>query len=316
MEVFTMYNILTSTENMSNEEWHSYRNKGIGGSDVSVICGINKYKSIVELWMEKTNQIEVKQAGEAAYWGNIMEPLIRTEFTNRTNIDVSIVKAILQHPIHNFMLANLDGIINDSIVGECIFEAKTASVYKQDDWMDDKIPEEYMLQIQHYMAVTGYNRTFITVLIGGNKFEYKLIERDDELIEMIIKLEEDFWNHVLNNTPPPLDGSEASTKLLNQLYPNSKETLKKSLPDEAIDLIMQYSDSKEKESQSSEKKDEAANKLKALLGDFECGVINDKTITWKSVTSEKFDTKKFQIDNPELYKNYLLKSSCRRFSIK
>lgn len=311
-----MYNILTSTENMSNEEWHSYRNKGIGGSDVSVICGINKYKSIIQLWMEKTNQNEVKQAGEAAYWGNIMEPIIRSEFTNRTNITVSIVKAILQHPTHDFMLANVDGMINDTIVGECIFEAKTASVFKQDDWVDDKIPEEYMLQIQHYMAVTGYNRTFIAVLIGGNKFEYKLIERDDELIEMIIKLEEDFWNHVLSNTMPPLDGSEASTKLLNQLYPNSKETLKKYLPDESIDLIMQYMDSKEKESQASEKKDEAANKLKALLGDFEYGVINDKTITWKSVTSEKFDAKKFQIDNPELYKNYIHKSNCRRFIIK
>lgn len=311
-----MYKILASTENMSKDDWLKYRNKGIGGSDVSVICGINKYKSTVELWMEKTNQIDAKEAGEAAFWGNIMEPIIREEFTRRSKIEVSIVNAILQHSKYDFMLANLDGVINDPIAGECIFEAKTASVYKQDAWEDDRVPEEYMLQIQHYMAVTGYNRTFIAVLIGGNQFKYKMIEKDDEIISMLIKIENDFWQHVINRTPPPMDGSEASTKLLNKLYPNSCDALKVALPEEAIDLITQYTISKEQEVEAGEKKDEATNKLKALLGDNECGVIDDKTITWKSVTSEKFDNKRFQIDNLDLYKNYLVKSSCRRFTIK
>ena len=48
-----MARILTSTENMPYEEWLEYRRKGIGGSDASVVCGINKYKSPVELWLEK-----------------------------------------------------------------------------------------------------------------------------------------------------------------------------------------------------------------------------------------------------------------------
>lgn len=203
--------ILVSTKDLSREDWLKFRNKGIGGSDVAAICGLNKYKSPVEIWMEKTGQIKPKQAGEAAYWGTIMEPIIRDEFTLRTNLQVKIVKAILKHPQYDYMLANVDGIINDSLTGDCIFEAKTASIFKQDEWEDDKIPEAYMLQIQHYMAVTGYNRTFIAVLLGGNQFKYKMIERDDELIDMIIKLEADFWNHVINNMPPEMDGSEASS---------------------------------------------------------------------------------------------------------
>jgi putative phage-type endonuclease len=311
-----MKNVLVSTVNMSTADWHNYRNKGIGGSDVSVLCGINKYKSAVELWMEKTGQIEPKEAGEAAYWGTVMEPIIRKEFARRTNLKVKIVKAILKHPKHSFMLANVDGVIKDAICGECIFEAKTASVFKQNDWEDDKIPEEYMLQIQHYMAVTGYNRTFIAVLIGGNQFKCKSIERDDELIEMIIRLEADFWDHVLNNTPPELDGSQASSELLSRLYPESDNNHKIILPEEAKDLIIQYELGKEKEKIAAEIKDEATNKLKALLGENECGVIEDKLITWKSVTSERFDTKKFQAENSDVYKNYISKSSSRRFSIK
>jgi putative phage-type endonuclease len=311
-----MKDVLVSTVNMSTADWHKYRNTGIGGSDVSVLCGINKYKSAVELWMEKTGQIKPKEAGEAAYWGTIMEPLIRNEFSKRTNLKVKLVKAILKHPNHSFMLANVDGVIKDPIYGECIFEAKTASVFKQNDWEDDKIPEEYMLQIQHYMAVTGYNRTFIAVLIGGNQFKFKTIERDDDLIEMIIKLEEDFWKHVLDNTPPELDGSQASSELLSRLYPESNNNHKILLPEEAKDLIIQYELGKEKEKVATEIKDEAVNKLKSLLGDNECGVIEDRQITWKSVSSERFDAKKFQLENSEVYKNYISKSSSRRFSIK
>lgn len=310
-----MSDILVNTENLSNEEWLEWRNQGLGGSDIATICGLNKYKSPIELWLEKTGQIESKPAGEAAYWGTIMEPVIRQEFTQRTNLEVRLVLAILKHPIHNFMLANLDGVIDDPLCGECIFEAKTASVYKLNEWQDG-IPEGYMLQIQHYMYVTGYKRTFIAVLIGGNQFKYKTIERDDELIDMIIKLETNFWNYVTSNTPPPMDGSEASSELLNRLYPECKNKSKILLPPDASDLINQYELGKQKEKDASEMKDEASNKLKDLLADNEIGIINDKTVTWKNVSTERFNTKKFQEENLDTYKNYLAKSSSRRFSIK
>ena len=146
--------VLASTENMSYEDWLEHRKLGIGGSDASVVCGINKYKSPVELWMDKTGQIPPQEAGEAAYWGTQLEAIIRDEFTKRTGIEVSKPTVILQSEEHPFMLANLDGICEVPDVGTCIFEAKTASAYKAGEW-DDAIPDEYQLQIQHYMAVTG-----------------------------------------------------------------------------------------------------------------------------------------------------------------
>ena len=74
--------VLVSTEGMSYSDWLDYRRRGIGGSDASVICGINRYKSPVELWMEKTNQLQVQESGEAAYWGTQLEPFVRAEFTS------------------------------------------------------------------------------------------------------------------------------------------------------------------------------------------------------------------------------------------
>ena len=47
-----------STKNLSHADWLRYRTMGIGGSDVSVIAGINPYKSAYQLWLEKTGQTE------------------------------------------------------------------------------------------------------------------------------------------------------------------------------------------------------------------------------------------------------------------
>lgn len=206
--------ILVSTENMPYEDWLHYRKLGIGGSDASVVCGINRYKSPVELWMDKTDQLPYQEAGEAAYWGTQLESLVRSEFTKRTGIEVEQVHQLLQSEERPFMLANLDGICEHPDYGPVIFEAKTASAYKASEW-EDSIPDEYLLQIQHYMSVTGYSGAYIAVLIGGNTFRWKFIERDEELIAAMIELEADFWNHVQNNTPPPLDGSGASARFLS-----------------------------------------------------------------------------------------------------
>lgn len=147
--------IVTSTENLSYEEWLEFRKTGIGGSDASVVCEMNRYKSPVELWMEKTNRQPPQEAGESAYWGTQLEPIVREEFSKRTGLEVKLAKCILQSEEHSFMQANLDGVCHDPNFGDCIFEAKTASAFKTGEW-ENSIPDEYMLQIQHYMAVTGF----------------------------------------------------------------------------------------------------------------------------------------------------------------
>lgn len=311
-----MIDVMKSTKKMTKEEWLNFRNKGIGGSDVATICGLNKYKSPLQLWLEKTEQVEPLEAGEAAYFGTLLEPIIREEFARRSGLKVDIINSMLKHPIFDFMLANVDGVVIDQDNSKAIFEAKTASVFKSEQWEDNKIPEEYMLQIQHYMAVTGFSKTYIACLIGGNKFIYKEIKRDDELIDMIIQLEFNFWECVKNNVPPKIDGSESSSDLMSRLYPNANKDRSIILPDEAQQLVEQYNSSKEQEKLFSEKKEEAANMLKQMIGDNEVGVINDIKVSWKNVITERLDTKKLKAEKPEIYGEYVSSSSSRRFSIK
>ena len=307
--------VLVSTENMPYEDWLEYRKQGIGGSDASVVCGINRYKSPVELWMEKTGQLPHQEAGEAAYWGTQLEPFVRAEFTKRTGIEVSRRNELLQSEEHPFMLANLDGICEVPDVGPCIFEAKTASAYKIGEW-EDAIPDEYALQLAHYMAVTGYAGAYIAVLIGGNTFKWKFIERDEELISMLIQLETDFWNHVQDGTPPPLDGSDASAKFLAERFSNSTPRSHITLPDTAANLLAQYDEACEELEAVTERKQKAENLLKEMIGENEVGTAGDRVITWKSVSQERLDSKTLRAEHPVLYKKYVNQTSYRRFSVK
>ena len=307
--------VLVSTENMPYEEWLEYRKQGIGGSDASVVCGINRYKSPVELWLEKTDQMPSQEAGEAAYWGTQLEPFVRAEFTKRTGIEVRHRSELLQSEEHPFMLANLDGVCEVPDVGTCVFEAKTASAYKAGEW-EDTIPDEYMLQVQHYMAVTGYAGTYIAVLIGGNTFKWRFVERDEELISMLIELEANFWEHVQNGTPPPLDGSDASKKFLSERFPSSTPQSHITLPDTAADLLAQYDEACAQLETVTEKKQKAENLLKEMMGENEVGTAGGRVVTWKSVAQERLDSKTLKAEHPALCKKYTSKTSYRRFTIK
>lgn len=307
--------VLITTEDLPHVDWLEYRKTGIGGSDASVVCGISRYKSPVELWMEKTGQLPPQEAGEAAYWGTMLESVVREEFTKRTGIEVSKPSVILQSEEHPFMLANVDGICKHPELGACIFEAKTASAYKAGEW-EDTIPDEYMCQVQHYMAVTGYQGAYIAVLIGGNTFRWKFVERDEELISMLLELESAFWNHVQDCTPPPLDGSDASKKFLSERFPSSTPSSHITLPDAAADLLAQYDEACEELEIITEKKQKAENLLKEMMGSNEVGVAGGRVITWKNVAQERLDSKTLKAEHPALCKKYTSKTSYRRFTIK
>ncbi|WP_378210045.1 YqaJ viral recombinase family nuclease [Anoxybacteroides rupiense] len=307
--------VLANTNEMSHEEWLEARRKGIGGSDAAAIAGLNKWKSPVAVYLEKIGQApEESVSSEAAYWGTMLEDVVAQEFSKRTGLKVRRKNAILQHPEHPFMLANIDRLIVGEKAG---LECKTASEYLKDEWKDDEIPTQYLIQCQHYMAVTGYDAWWIAVLIGGNKFVYKKIERDEDIIQYLIQIESDFWNnHVLKKNPPMFDGSEASSELLKTLYPAAKFNEDIELPPDAAALISEYEQAKQEEEEAAARRKEAENQLKAMLGDYEKAFAGERIVTWKNVCSSRVDSKLLKEKYPEIYREVARESVSRRFSIK
>lgn len=306
---------LMATTDMSREEWLEARRKGIGGSDVSAIAGLNKWKSPIGVYLDKTGQSpDEDSAGEAAYWGNVMEDVVAQEFVIRTGMRVRKRNAIIKHPEHEFMLANVDRLIVGKKEG---LECKTASEYLKGDWEDEEIPAAYLLQCQHYMAVTGYQAWHIAVLIGGNKFIHKKIERDEELIEDLIGIEKDFWfNHVLAEVPPMFDGSDASSELLKALYPQAEPLSEINLSND-VEQMLDAMDQLAEDIKTAEKqKKEYENQIKNILGENEKGVTLKRIVTWKNYESNRIDSKRLKAEQPDLYKKYTNTTTARRFIVK
>lgn len=181
--------LATSTLDMSRQDWLELRKSGIGGSDAASILGFNKWKSAFQLYIEKTSDFVEEIDNEFIYWGNVLEDVVATEFARRTGKKVRRRNQMLRHDDYPFMTANLDRVV----VGErAILECKTTSQYNKEAWEGDNVPAAYICQVQHYLAVTGYDKAYIAVLIGGNNFVWKEIERDDEFIELMIEHEKNF----------------------------------------------------------------------------------------------------------------------------
>lgn len=278
---------LIAAPDISREDWLAVRRRGIGGSDVSALVGLNKYKSPYVLWMEKRGEwADDSEQSEAAYWGNALEGVVAEEFAKRTGLTVKRTPGTFQHPVHEFMLVNPDGFVYDPDGGgEALLECKTTSVYNEDDWEDDQLPYAAALQVQHALEVMGLNKAYVPALIGGQRLVIVEVERDQELIDMLIEREQEFWRRVVENDPPDIDGGEATGRFLNQLYEvEPDKTIE--LPDSIRELAAQREQADIAFKAAEARKSEINNRIKLLLGDAEVGTLAGKTVvTWKQ--SEK-----------------------------
>ena len=265
---------------LDREEWLKIRQTGIGGSDAAAVAGLSRFRSPLQVYMEKLGLTEPQEETEAMYWGKKLEDLVAEEFSIRTGMKLRRRNETLRHKDYPWMIAHVDRLIVGKDEG---LECKTAGAYKADEWQGDDIPWEYAIQCYHYMAVTGYSAWWIAVLIGGNRFIYKRIERDEEIIANLIKIESDFWNnHVVKRIPPDPDGSTASTEFVKSLYPKSNGKAL-DLPSETDKWIEQYHEALEAEKEARERKNEAQNRLQTLLGEYEIGRFKDWVVEWKTV---------------------------------
>lgn len=335
IDIKTSANIIANLDDTS-DEWLLARRKGIGGSDVGKICGLSNYGSPLSVWVDKTGYIEKpKVDNRFTKWGKILEPIIADEFNNQKvlpdNLRLFNSDALFQSKKYPFMLANIDRLIldeNDKIVS--FLECKTASEYRKDEFQES-IPDEYMLQIQHYMSVLDVDHCYIAYLIGGSDFGYQKIERDDGVIADMINIESDFWKLVETNTMPEANWNDGN--VLNQMYRISNdEILNIPVSDiEKLEVINEFAEKKAELSDLEKKVEELKNRVIQIIGqNLQCNA-GGYQIDWKPVNQfdealvpvdfvEKykkivFDKDAFKKENASLYKAYT-SPAYRRLTIK
>lgn len=304
---------LVSTLGMSHEEWLAHRKNGIGGSDAGAICGLNPFKSAVAVYLDKTSPVEEVKDNESMRQGRDLEQYVAERFMEETGKKVRRANAIYVHPEYEFMFANVDRMISGEDAG---LECKTASAYAAEKWKDGKIPPAYEIQCHHYMAVTGAKVWYIACVILGKGFVWQKIERDEEIIQMLIQLESDFWNeNVLAGKMPAPDGSDAAEDIIKEKYSSS-------IPDKYIELhgfdekLERRKEITDLQDKLKKEKNQIEQEIKVYMDDAEKAESSSFVVSWKSVTSNRIDADMLKKDYPDVYKKCLKASKSRRFTVK
>ncbi len=203
----------------SETEWLDGRLNGIGGSDASAVIGLNPYKTNIELFEEKTGKCMPEDISQKEYviYGKNAERYIRELF----RLDYPEYRVehhefrILQSTAYPFMQASLDGELTDADGRKGILEIKTTNILQsmQYEKWKDRIPDNYYIQVLHYLLVTGYQfvvfRAHLISIWGKDRrtsVKHYFIERSEvqEDLKLLLKEEIKFWKYVESGKKPPL----------------------------------------------------------------------------------------------------------------
>lgn len=313
---------LVRTQQLPLEQWLQVRQGGIGSSDAAAAVGLNPFKSQLELWMEKTGRgdrlpaVDPQDDTTPLYWGTLLEPIVAAHYTRRTGNRVRRINAVLQHPDHSWMLANIDREVMGSATVQ-LLECKTAGIHGAWLWRNG-VPEYVHLQVMHQLAVTGKQAADVAVLIGGQELKVFRIERDETMIAQLISLERQFWGYVERDQEPPADGTDSADVALRALYPrDSGGTL-----DLRQDLVMSavFSDLvavREVLSTNTALEAQLKQSIQQRMGEASHALFDGGEVSFKrSKDGTVIDTERLEKDHPALVQRYRVdRPGSRRFLV-
>ncbi len=302
---------ITKVKTANHEEWLKLRSQYIGGSDAAAVVGLNAYASPYSLWAEKTGRVPGFAGNLATEVGTFLEEFVAQKFAQETGKKVRKCNQSFLNSLYPFAIANIDR----EIVGEDAgLEIKTCDTLSLKKFKDGEYPANYYCQCVHYLSVTGKQRWYLAVLIGNKEFKWFTIERDEAEIAALMTAEEAFWEYVKNDTPPPIDGTQATTEALKTIYADSDDSV--------CDLtafsanLRQYMALKKQIKELETLADEAANRVKEFMGGSGSGECDGFRVSWTQQTRNTFDSKRFSKDNPDIdLTGYYKTTNARMFRV-
>jgi len=302
---------------MSHEDWLAARRTGIGASEIAAACGLSPYQTPFGLWEIKTGRQPEPDLSEneAVELGNELEETVARLYTKRTGRKTRRSNFILRHPDHEWMLCNLDRVIVAEDGGEPeILECKTAGHWaaQSEQWgeEEDACPEQYLVQVQQQLAVTGRKRGFVAVLFEGQRFRIYTVERNEEIIGAITRIGAQFWDCVKNDTPPPaIDVDDAKKK-----WPFAVAEKVVEADNDALALYREVVDLKTEIKEREEKLTRVQGRLCDFMGDAELlQCLGKQLATWKQIDGKRFSEKMHAAEAPDCHTKFTVPSVYRRF---
>ena len=307
---------------LMNQDFTQDRMKYIGGSDIGAILGLSKFRTPLDVWMEKTGK-EVRQLDSLPLrFGSFAEEFVASEYARATGFELLHDESIYIHPTHPMMSAHVDRFILGGGLNKPatrLLECKTANPFARGEWGEpgtDQVPMSYLCQCIWYMAITGIEQCDLAVLFGNSDFRIYEIARDLELEALVIEKALHFWNeYVLKDTPPPAQTEGDYQALFKKSDPS--KTIEAN--PKTIELIRQLqtlsTQSGDVDEQITQLKQHIMNEMKeAEVLSYQGNVI----ATWKAPKpSFRLDSKRLELEEKEVFERFKMPvQNSRRLVIK
>lgn len=293
------------------EEWNTIRlldedrqQVTIGASEAASACGVSPYNTPLGLYLQKRGEIDrnINAEEEHLRFGTLLEPVIVSEYERRLHVKVETGLPMYLHETYSFMSATPDGVVkNGRKPTEVGVECKTTSFRMLSNEPEgdlkkfgregsDEVPVDYFMQAQQQMAVLGWIRVDIPVLVDGRNLKIYQIERHDSVIGMIAENEKELSERILNGDPPEPNWEHSQTKdLLRQMYQFDDGTTTV-LSDDALRWANLYSNLGERIRTLTSRREECRNRLVSEVGNHNIGVLPDGRSVKRTVIPESQHT--------------------------
>ena len=311
------YTVYADVRELTHDQWLENRKSGIGGSDAGAIMGVNPYRGAYSVWADKLGKTNPVDDNEALRQGRDFEDYVARRFSEKTGLRVRREYGMLRSEAWPWMVANIDRRIIGERAG---LECKTSRDVYMKRYKNGDFPLEYYCQCLHYLAVTGWDRWYLAVLVYGTDlltFEIKREDVEDDICALI-KAEDSFWHeYVLPGKQPMPDGLESTTKALGAVWAAST-------PDTAIDadnetdaLLSRLCGLKRERKTLDDQIAEAENMVKARMQEAEEMRGTGATATWKGVDVKRLSERKIKEKFPWLDIDELKETTHqRRFALR
>lgn len=261
----------------------------VTGSEAAAACGVDPYRSPVSLWAEKLGLAPAREPGEAAYWGTLLEPIVKDEVARRDYLIVDRAdneSDEVRSDEYPWLLGHIDGRVARESSPRSdwgILEVKTTSPWRGHEWEDDQAPPAVVVQAHVYMLLTGLSWALAACLVGGQRLELREFAFDPGIAEIVAAKTQEFLGFVERQEPPPPDGARDTTELLGRLYPYATPAVIELTPEE-FQVCRRREALREQLKEVERQKDECDQVLKLALGEASVGMWEGRrVVTWAKV---------------------------------
>jgi putative phage-type endonuclease len=261
------------------------RRKCITSTDVGPIFGVDGFRDAFEVWAEKHGHAPPWIPNARAAMGKDLEQGIMRAYCRLTSREVQWTDRTIQHPTKPWMAGSPDALLYGAS-GRVVrgVDSKLVFFDQRRKWGETahEIPEAYQLQAWWLMAITDCDVWDVAAWMGEDAPRIYEIERNREAERVVIeRCDEWHRRYVLGDEMPPITGSQASARWLQQAFPTHKRPDMRQATAEEVDLLEAYAQARLLREDATEACEEMQNEIKLAIGGGEGLEWPGGKFTWR-----------------------------------